>query len=475
MTIDAAEPSVCPAQAEDPILIEPERIEAVERRIRNKIEDYERYDFNVRQSISLNVFFDLAQEFPALEDLYAIFLLIPGIFFKRECELYVLDEDAQAIRRCAYHCPTDKPLACFPSSPEERDGHYLIPIKGNGDLISQLPFAPLGNIIGLLRLADAQSLTGHDKLYFERYANRFGFQLHNRIISKKNAEHIQFIRSLVKDIGHNVIVPNIYFKLFYKRLISRIDMLDAFKGKLESAVKACGEAGAQIAPDLAGELNYIHQSLRSQYNDIYSHYSQTSLFLETLLRRSHFEKGRYVLEKRRCNFKKQIIDPQVERYRGRLEDRGIEIDTSLGGVPDEEIEAVADVGLISQVYANFFSNAVKYAREITDNEGRRRKFLAYGWRREKEAFGPGRDGIKLNVFTSGQPLSKETIERIFEEGTRGENSTEEYGTGHGLYFVREVVSLHGGVAGCEAAPYGNNFFFILPLEPAPQSETGKAP
>jgi signal transduction histidine kinase len=472
MINDAAEPSACPAQAESPILIEQERIAAVERRIRQKIEDYERYDFNVRQSISLNVFFDLAQEFSSLEDLYAIFLLIPKIFFERECELYVLDEDSRAIRRCAFKCPVDAPLDCFPASPEERDGHYLIPIKGNGDLISQLPFAPLGNTIGLLRLADAPSLSGHDKLFFERYANRFGYQLHNRIISKKNAEHIQFIRSLVKDIGHNVIVPNIYFKLFYKRLNSSIDMLEAFKGKLENAAQSCGEAGPQIAPGLTEELDYIHQGLKNQYHDIYSHYSQTSLFLETLLRRSHFEKGRYVLEKRRCNFKKQIIDPQVERYRGRLEERGIEIDTSLGGVPDEEVEVVADVGLITQVYSNFFSNAVKYAREITDNEKRRRKFLAYGWRREKDAFGPGRDGIKLNVFTSGQPLTKETCALIFEEGTRGENASDEYGTGHGLYFVREIVSLHGGRAGCEPAPYGNNFFFILPLEHASASEPG---
>ena len=89
----------------------------------------------------------------------------------------------------------------------------------------------------------------------------------------------------------------------------------------------------------------------------------------------------------------------------------------------------------------------------------------YGWDRKKNFFGPGRDGIKLNVFTSGPPIPPETAAHLFEEGVRGENASGEYGTGHGLYFIREVVRLHGGVEGYEATSLGNNFFFILPMEP----------
>ena len=114
----------------------------------------------------------------------------------------------------------------------------------------------------------------------------------------------------------------------------------------------------------------------------------------------------------------------------------------MGGVPDEEIEVVVDIGLVSQVYANLFSNAVKYTREVVDADGRKRRFISYGWDRKKNFFGPGRDGIKLNVFTSGPPIPPETAAHLFEEGVRGENASGEYGTGHGLYFIREVVRLH---------------------------------
>ena len=304
--------------------------------------------------------------------------------------------------------------------------------------------------------------------FFERYANRFGFQLHNRILANKNKEHLQFIRSLVKDIGHNVIVPNIYFKLYYKRLRSKIDLLKFFEWKLKQAFESEAGEGQDLPPahdKLLKDLGYIHEGLMDQYRQILTHYEQTSLFLETLLRRSHFEEGRYVLEKRACNFKKQVIDLQLERYRPRFEERGIEIDTSLGGVPDQEIEVVVDIGLVSQVYANLFSNAVKYTREVVEPSGARRRFVSYGWERKANYFGPGRDGLKLNVFTSGPPIPPETAAHLFEEGVRGENASGEYGTGHGLYFIREVVRLHGGVEGYEATPLGNNFFFVLPMDP----------
>jgi signal transduction histidine kinase len=456
----------------DPSLLDRHVLEAVARRIHQKMDDYETYNFTALQSIALNVFFDLAQEFSSLEHLYAVCLLIPKMFFDTECNLYVLDSKNGAIRRCSYQCPAadagelaDLP---FPQKTVVRDDRLFIPIKGNHELIAQLPFTPREDVFGMLEIFPVSQLSEHDRLFFERYANRFGFQLHNRILTNKNKEHLQFIRSLVKDIGHNVIVPNIYFKLYYKRLRSKIDLLKFFEWKLKQSFEAEAGPSTPLPPaqdKLLRDLGYIHEGLMDQYRQILTHYEQTSLFLETLLRRSHFEEGRYVLEKRACNFKKQVIDLQLERYRPRFEERGIEVDTSLGGVPDQEIEVVVDIGLISQVYANLFSNAVKYTREVTDEAGGKRRFISFGWERTENFFGPGRDGIKLNVFTSGPAIPPETAAHLFEEGVRGENASGEYGTGHGLYFIREVVRLHGGVEGYEATSLGNNFFFILPMDP----------
>ena len=228
-----------------------------------------------------------------------------------------------------------------------------------------------------------EDLSDHQSLFFEKFVNRVGFQLHSKLLRRKGQEHLVFVRNLVKDVGHNVIVPNMYFKLFYNRLRDRIENIRTLRS----------EVYRKSVDEVSYELDQLYNGLVLQFNEIHSHYEQTSLFLETLLRRQHFEEGRYIVEKRPCNLLKQIIEPQLERYRSRFEERGIRLDTSMGGVPDQEVRIIADVGLISQVYANLFSNAVKYTREDTMCDGRCDKFTAYGWEVVKDYFKNGWDGL----------------------------------------------------------------------------------
>ncbi|MBF0510096.1 MAG: HAMP domain-containing histidine kinase, partial [Deltaproteobacteria bacterium] len=76
---------------------------------------------------------------------------------------------------------------------------------------------------------------------------------------------------------------------------------------------------------------------------------------------------------------------------------------------------------------------------------------------------PGKNGIKLNLFSTGPHIPLEFRDKIFEEGFRGANRAEEAGTGHGLRFVKDVIDMHGGVVGYEPTWLGNNFYFVLPM------------
>lgn len=436
-----------------------ERASFIKKRISEKIEDYDKYAFTQNQDCALKTFFDLAQEFDDQRDFYTICVLIPKVFYQLECQLFLVNEKGNFDMVCHTH-------NSLRDGSEKRNDSFRFLIQGNMELLSSLPYLSHNGLLGMLEIHPANKLTAHMKLFLEKYVNRIGFQLHNRLIIEKNKEHLQFIKSLVSDIGHNVIVPNMYFKLFFRRLKGKIDRANALGDEIGNKLIASTAVGDDSTVNelnfLASELKYLNESMEEQFQEILSHYEQTSLFLETLLRRSHFEEGRYVIEPRRVNFREKIIRPQLNRYIHRFREKNIAVDNQLSGIPDEEITVVADVGLISQAYANLFSNAAKYTGEVMDREGHTHKFVAVGMESLANYFGEGKEGIKFNVFSTGPHILSEDIPRLFEEGYRGKNVEGEYGTGHGLKFIKEVVELHGGTVGYETTEAGNNFFFVLP-------------
>ena len=447
-------------------------VSRIKKRIAEKIEDYENYSFTNIQDCALKTFFDLAQEFEGQYDFYCISVLIPKVFFEYECVFYLAEPDGKLKMTCHSADIHKNPpmiewgIPDFYVEPIVKDESFFIPIKGNIEKSYDIYNNLKNGIFGIFEINGSSDLSENMKFFFEKYVNRIGFQLHNRMINRKNREHLMFIKNLVNDIGHNVIVPNMFFKLFFRRMKGKIDR--AREIGMELNAKSDSYAGgydgktADEIRRLSKELNYINNSMDEQFQQIITHYEQTSLFLETLLRRSHFEQGRYVLEPRQININEKIIKPQLNRYLPRLEERNITVDNQVAENPDKEIMVVADVGLISQAYANLFSNAVKYTRETYGESGNPEKSISLKMEILKDYFGEGKPGVKLIMFSTGIPVSKEDAESLFQEGYRGKNTEGEYGTGHGLQFIKEVVEMHNGVAGYEPAPNGNEFYFILP-------------
>ncbi len=433
-----------------------QRAEAIALRIREKLGDYDSYEFTEPQSGALNIFFDLVQEFEPEEDFHAICVMVPKVLFGLDCALYLVTKTLSL--RCAGASGPDTvhPHRALPGRrpapvhTDVQDGHFYFPIRANAAHIEQLPFTPPENVIGCLEIFPAAKLVDGDSLFWEKYANRIGFQMHNRIVHGASKRHLRFIRSLAKDIGHNVIVPNMYFKLFFNRLKRTIDQLGALP-----------ERHTEPTAESRRELLDLHQALHDQYEEISRHYEQTSLYLETLLRQSHFEKGHYVLEKRPCHVPSQIIEPQLHQFLQRYEERGISVTPCAGYVDDKDMILSVDVGLIAQVFSNLFSNALKYAAPPEGGGGAR---VSCSARLERGRLGRGKDAVVFTVFSTGRPIPPATGAKLFRAGFRAEGDGVE-GTGHGLYFVKQIVQMHGGKAEHEACAEGNSFLVILPVQP----------
>ena len=438
-------------------------------RIVQKKQDYIDYSFSSAESSALTTFFDLSQEFDSLDDFYALCVGIPKIFFGLDACLYMMHEKLERFALAA-KTTDDRKEGDAPGAEirVEADPYLteqnslILSIKGREVLMGQLPFKTVNNIIGILELLPFPRYSPHRMFYFRKYANRIGYNLHNKFLALKNEQHLRFIRVLVADIEHNVIVPNMIYRLYLRQLNGRIQQAEQLEARIaQGKLKPGNELNIQRLHD---ELSDATRGLRAEYEHIERHYSNMSLFLETLLRRSHFDHGRLILRTKICNLKKEVLDPQLERYHEQLAARGIAIDDRFSGIPDEETISVVDVGLIAQVYANFFSNAVKYTEAVTTEHGEKKKYISYGREILANYFGEGKDGIKYNVFSTGSHLSDEDQARIFQEGGRAVNAVDRPGSGHGLAFVRNAVEIHGGVVGYEPTHLGNNFFFILPKE-----------
>jgi len=450
----------------------------IQGRVREKIKDHVQYDFSPLQNNLLKSFFDLVQEYDRLDDFYRICVVVLLESMKVESSLYIIDKEGRQLRLVCnsqtgiIREPRSVPTGIYlTDQPYKTENSYVVPIyrkppqnsPKDNNLMSpdQQSWQNDIKILGMFEISPLENLNDPDLFFLKKYANRIGFRLHNRLLAQQNIHHLKFINSLVMDIEHNVIIPNMYFKHLFNQLRKKIGELQELEVEM-TAMKKSAAVSDEACTMLVDKLSGMRGDLLGYQQEMMKHHANVSLFLESLFRREHFERGHLVLRPKLCRMEKEIILPQLGQYKSRLKTNNIIIDRPTG-MDEEEIPIMVDKGLLAQVYANLFSNAVKYTEEIMDDMGGARKVVAYGREIIDDYFGPNQRGVKFNVFTTGHHLSRDDVLALYSEGFRGPNSEKKPGTGHGLAFIKHVIELHGGRVGYEATGQGNNFYFVIPL------------
>lgn len=418
-------------------------------------------------AIALNIFFDLALEYESMRDFKSLCVLIPDACLSVPASLFQKGrQGAFQLRRTTV--PHKPRLTVFPEPscfqldvPVRRDGLTAFPIREKES--SRHEF------LGILCLH--RTLNRDEEKFFADYASRVAKVMQIKQTAISNRQRLTFINTLVRDIGHNVIVPNMQFKLLFMQMEKQIQTIAEQINRLAPIRTG--------TPDRAVRLQLPHdvQELKSQLNVIAKRFQLSSLFLESLLRRSHFEKGNYDLLLRPCKFKSQIFEPQIDRFRPLLKSQGVAIMIHPDVRIDEDIVFEADLGLMSQVFANLLSNAVKYTQSVSSpSEGTSKKMI-YGWKSLPKAFGPESHGIRLFISTTGQPIPPGDAPRLFEADFRCAAEGAQEGSGHGLFFVKQIIELHKGRVGYEYSNNFNTFHITLPVVqyPAHNQEIASCP
>ena len=466
----------------------PEVLQPFSEALQHSIRLYEQSRLDIHRDTLLKAFVDIIHDDHSLTRFFQVCVTVPVLLGGFRAEFYLYEKKNNRFL-CVCDStngllepprPDDSGLHEDIRTVQEHNGQLLFPLyprtgttqeevraehSGQG-LYDPDPYFASHSLLGMYCLSPVEKLNEADRNFFQILTRWIGNKLNNRLIANRHLEHLKFLSDLGRDIGHNIIVPNMYLKYLLRQVEKQIEGLKDIEQEAESFATEDIPSSRQYMGFLS-ECREKRQALERTYQDLLKHHNQITLFLESLFREQHFEQGHLVLQPTRCFVERDIILPQLDIYRKKLQHQGITVDKPVN-LYKQEFPLMVDIGLLSQVYANLFSNAVKYTEEIINHQGKPRKAMAYGAEEIDNFQESGRKGIKFNVFTTGHPLSDTEREAVFDEGNRAQNSQGIEGSGHGLHFIHRVIEVHGGKVGYEATDEGNNFYFILPVSPLNQ-------
>jgi len=183
-------------------------------------------------------------------------------------------------------------------------------------------------------------------------------------------------------------------------------------------------------------------------NNMYKASQSVFKLLEDLLKWTRIQSGRITLDKEIFSLV-PILSRTVDMFISLAEKKNIKL---IYNIPDNDISVNADKEMISSVFRNLISNAIKF----TD---------AHGFVKVDVSVENGY--VIISVIDNGIGIDKVTISKLFKVGERVTRygTSDEEGSGLGLILSKEFIQKNDGEIWVESKMgEGSQFSFKLPLE-----------
>ncbi|HAA05111.1 MAG TPA: hypothetical protein DCE18_17330, partial [Syntrophobacteraceae bacterium] len=149
------------------------------QRVKQKREDYQRYNFERLQEEALSTFFDLAQEHTSVDILYQICVIVPKVFFDVESNLYIVNPKTLKVEKV---CSSETGLLSSKTEMEisvsedvyETDDSWFFSIHGNRSLKPWLRIYGQTSVIGMFEIYPKDKIDNKCHFFFGKYTNRIG-------------------------------------------------------------------------------------------------------------------------------------------------------------------------------------------------------------------------------------------------------------------------------------------------------------
>jgi signal transduction histidine kinase len=346
---------------------------------------------------------------------------------------------------------------------ELKNLHYNEKTKDLVDLLERLevelliPLKVKGNLIGLLALGQKETEEAYndeDLQVLEIISGQAAVaienaQLYSRVkrfnirLKKEVKEAVSEVEKTNKDLSQaNRKLSNAYKKL--KQLDSaKNEFISIASHQLRTPLTSIKGFISMI---MEGDYGKVDKEAEDALKKIFISNERLIKLVNDLLSLSRIESGKFSF-----TFKKGDIVKLVKDILGdfKLEAKTKNIKFKFIKAKKEIKPFVFDPGKIHEVISNLVDNALKYTEkgEI------------------KVKMENLKEKVRITVSDSGQGMSEQELEYVFEKFRRGidSSSLNTEGTGLGLYVCRKIVDAHKGKIYAESDGPGKGSRFILEL------------
>lgn len=183
--------------------------------------------------------------------------------------------------------------------------------------------------------------------------------------------------------------------------------------------------------------------------------------LSALLKRTSHEQQRIILATQETAPERREFDlwPLVERLLADLEPVKAQPEVQMVNAVPEDLLVFADSLMLSQIFQNLISNALRYTTRGEIRIGAETVEGGHG------------HSVRCWVADTGCGIEPDRIDRIFEK--LESDRLHEGGLGLGLSIVKQLVEAHGGSVTVDSeVGRGSTFFFTIPDDEAGQVDRG---
>lgn len=172
-------------------------------------------------------------------------------------------------------------------------------------------------------------------------------------------------------------------------------------------------------------------------NRVTKHLSE---LITNILKLNKLEAQKLYPSLKNCNLSEMLCECLID-FENEWEKKSIEIETNI----EEDVYICTDSEMLPIVWANLFSNAIKFTPDGGKISVRMKK--------------NGND-VTVSVSDTGCGMNEATMKRIFDKFYQGDTSHSVKGNGLGLALVKRVIDILGGEITVESTPGAGSTFTV---------------